>query len=199
MSDPSEKGKPALTAAELKKLRGELWIIVPFFLFALYLFAGSFRYKFEASTVPMIIGIGTAILTGMRLFYIFFPQFRIGEFKETGLAGGFDHMKEEIEEETLKGRIEEPEAKTVAFADEKKAFICIIGCFVVFLLLGYIVGTFFVIVGTSYYYGYKDKAPLLISLVSLYLVVYVVLYKLLDAPADFGLLLEPILRSLNLL
>jgi hypothetical protein len=56
-----------------------------------------------------------------------------------------------------------------------------------------------VIVGTSYYYGYKDKAPLLISLVSLYLVVYVVLYKLLDAPADFGLLLEPILRSLNLL
>ena len=199
MSTPSEKGKSASTAAEAKELRGELWIIVPFFLFALYLFAGSFRYKFEASTVPMFIGLATAILTGMRLCYIFYPQFRIGEFKETGLAGEFDHMKEEIEEETLKGRTEETETKKVTFADEKKAFICIIGCFAVFLLLGYIVGTFFVIVGSSYYYGYKDKVPLLISLASLYLIVYVVLYKLLEAPADFGLLLEPILRSLNIL
>jgi hypothetical protein len=199
MGTPLVKGKPGLSADERNKLRGELWIIIPFFLFSLYLFAGSFRYKFEASTVPMIIGLGTAILTGMRLVYIFFPQFRIGEFKETGLAGEFDHMKEEIEEKTMKGRLEEPETKKLAFADEKKAFICIIGCFVAFLLLGYIVGTFFVIVGSSYYYGYKDKGPLLISVVSLYLIVYVVLYKLLDAPADFGLLLEPILRSLNLL
>lgn len=199
MGTPSEKGKTVLTAEELKELRGELWIIIPFFLFALYLSAGSFRYKFEASTVPMIIGAGTAILTGMRLFYIFFPQFRIGEFKEAGLAGEFDHMKEEIEAETLKGRLEEPEKKEITFADEKKAFIALIGCFVTFLLLGYLVGTFFVIVGASYYYGYKEKVPILITLVSLYLVVYIVLYKLLDAPADFGLLLEPILNSLNLL
>ncbi len=199
MGTPSVKEKNGLSADERNKLRGELWIIIPFFLFSLYLFGGSFRYKFEASTVPMIIGLGTAILTGMRLFYILYPQFRIGEFKEAGLAGEFDHMKEEIEQETLKGRTEEPAPKEVAFVDEKKAFICIIGCFVVFLLLGYIVGTFFVIVGSSYYYNYKDKVPLLISLASLYLIVYVVLYKLLDAPADFGLLLEPILRSLNLL
>jgi len=199
MGTPSEKGKTQLTSEERNELRGELWIIIPFFLFSLYMFAGSFRYKFEARTVPMIIGAGTAILTGMRLLYIFFPQFRIGEFKEAGLAGEFDHMKEEIEAETLKGRLAEPEKKETTFADEKKAFIALIGCFAAFLLLGYMVGTFFVIVGTSYYYGFKDKVQLSISLASMYLIVYVVLYKLLDAPVDFGLLLEPILKSFNLL
>lgn len=199
MAAPSEKGKTVLTEEERKELRGELWIIVPFFLFALYLCLGSFRYKFEASTVPLVIGALTVIMTGMRLFYIFYPHFGIGEFKEGGLAGEFDHMVEEIEEETLKGRIEEPEKKKVTFADEKKAFTAIIGCFIVFLLVGYIVGTFFVVVGTSYYYGYKDKGPLLITLASLYLVVYIVLYKLLEAPADFGILLEPILKSFDLL
>lgn len=199
MATPSEKGKAQLTSGERNELRGELWIIIPFFIFALYLCLGSFRYKFEASTVPMIIGAGTAILTGMRLLYIFYPQLRIGEFKETGLAGEFDHMKDEIEEEALKGRLVEEEKKEVTFADERKAFVTLIGCFLSFLLFGYIVGTFFVVVGSSYYYGYKDKVPLLISLGSLYFVVYIVLYKLLDAPASFGILLEPILKSFDLL
>ncbi len=69
----------------------------------------------------------------------------------------------------------------------------------IFLLLGYIVGTFFVVVGTSYYYGFRNKTQIAISLASMYLVVYIVLYKLLEAPADFGLLLDPILQSFNLL
>lgn len=199
MSTPSGKEKSTFTREELKKLRGELWIILPFFIFSVYVFAGSFQYKFEARTVPLIIGAGTAILTAMRLLYIFFPHLGIGEFKEGGLGGEFDQMKDEIEEEALKGRIEEPEGKKITFADEKKAFIALIGSFLIFLLLGYIVGTFFVVVGTSYYYGFRNKTQIAISLASMYLVVYIVLYKLLEAPADFGLLLDPILQSFNLL
>jgi len=37
----------------------------------------------------------------------------------------------------------------------------------------------------------------LVSLVSLYIIVYGILYKMLGAPADYGVLLEPILKSLG--
>lgn len=199
MDKASEKEKPELSKKELKKLRGELWIVLPFFIFALYIFLGSFRYKLEARTVPMFIGFLTIILSGMRLFHIIFPKSKIGQFKEAGLAGEFDSIKEEIEEETLKGKYEEAPAKEITFREEKKAFYALIGSFVAFLLFGYLVATFFVIVGTSYYYGYKEKVKILISLVSMYLLCYLVLYKLLGAPADFGVLLEPILNSLKLI
>jgi hypothetical protein len=199
MVDADKGKKPEIGGKELKKLREELWIILPFFIVSLYFFLGSFRYKVEASTVPMLIGAATALLSGMRLFHIIFPRSRIGQFKDAGLAGEFDTLKEEIEEETLKGKYEEAPAKEVTFQDEKKAFIALLGCFISFFLFGYLVGFFFVIVGTSYYYGYKKLWPILISVLSMFLITYVVLYKLLDAPEDYGVLLEPILKALRLI
>ncbi len=199
MKGNSKAERPELRAKEVKDLREELWIILPFFIFTIYIFFGSFRYKFEARTVPMLIGFVTMVLSGMRLFHIIFPKSKIGLFKEAGLAGEFDTIKDKIEEETLKGKYEEAPTKEITFRDEGKAFLALIGCFVAFLLFGYLVAIFFVIVGTSYYYGYKEKVKIFISLVAMYLICYLVLYKLLGAPEDFGILLGPILSSLDLI
>lgn len=193
------KEKAGLTVKELKKLRNELWVVAPFFLASLVFFLGSFQFKRGAGAVPMAVGAVTAILTGMRLYHIIFPRSRIGEFREEGLAGEFDHIREEIEAEALKGPHEEPKGREVAFADERKAFIGLIGCFFIYLLLGYIVGSFVVILACSYYYGYKEKFPIILTLVSLFIVIYLVLYKILEAPSDFGMLLEPLLNRLNLI
>ncbi len=198
-TDPSPK--------ELEKLRGELWIILPFFAFTLFMFLGSVQYKFEAAVVPMFIGFAILVLSGIRLFHIIFPKSKIGDFKEAGLAGEFDSIKDQIEEEIQKRQMGEPvqqitqdePAKQITFREEKKAFIALLFCFGAVLLFGYLVGAFFVIVGTCYYYRFKKKWKLLITLVSMYFIIYVCLYKSLGAPADFGLLLQPILESLNLL
>lgn len=106
---------------------------------------GSFQYKLEARDA-LLIGLLTAILSGMRLLHIIFPKSKIGQLKEAGLAGEFDNRREKIKEEVLKDFREEPVQK-IAFSDEVKAFIGLIGCFAVFLLFGYIVGTFFAIAG----------------------------------------------------
>jgi hypothetical protein len=187
------------TGKDLKELRNELWVVVPFFLAAVGFFLGSFTFKRGAGGVPMVVGFLTLVMAGMRLYHIIRPQSKIGEFNEAGLAGEFDHIKEEIEEETLKGHYEEPKGKVVTVVDEKKAFIGAIGSFLAFLLFGYIVGGFVVIVGASYYYGYKEKLPIAIVMASLFLIVYVLLYKLLEAPGDFGFLLDPILKSFDLI
>ncbi|MFB3887420.1 MAG: hypothetical protein ACE144_19540 [Thermodesulfobacteriota bacterium] len=207
MSKVAETRRADPSPKELEKLRGELWIILPFFAFTLFIFLGSFQYKFEAAIVPMFVGAGMLILAGSRLFHIIFPKSRIGEFKESGLAGEFDSIKDQIEEELQKRqedkmveqiRVEEP-AKPITFREERKAFFSLLFCFGVVLLLGYLVGGFFVIVGTCYYYGFKKKKKILIALVSMYFIIYVCLYKLLGAPTDFGILLQPILESLNVL
>jgi len=197
VEDKSQKEMIA-GGAKLSDLMDELWIILPFFVFSLFVFLGSFQYKTEASTVPMIIGFITTVLTGMRLVHIAFPMSKIGEFKEAGLADDFDSMKDRIGREALKGHYEEETIK-VTFRDEKKAFIALIGCFVIFLLLGYMVGILFVIIGSSYFYGYKNKGSILVSLITMYFIVYVLLYRLLDAPLDFGLVLGPILQYFDLL
>jgi hypothetical protein len=199
MSVTSDEKVSDLAPKEQKKLRGELFVLVPGLIFALTLFAGSFQMEFDAGAVPMLIGLGTAILIGMRIFHVLFPKSKIGAFKEAGLGGDFDRLKDEIEEETLKGKYEEKPARKITFRTEIKAFGALIGSSLSFILFGYLVGIFFVIVGTSYYYGYRYKGHILISLVSMYIIVYVILYKMLEAPADYGLLLEPILRSLGLI
>ncbi len=199
MGDKDTEKRQDLSPKELKKLREELWIILPFFIVSVYFFLGSFHYKVQARTVPLLIGAGTALLSGMRLFHILFPKSKIGQFREAGLAGEFDNLKEGIEEETLKGKYEEAPAKQISFRDERKAFFALIGSFFAFLLFGYMVGLFFVIIGTSYYYGYKKPLPIFVSLASMFFIVYVILYKILDAPMDYGILLDPILKSLNLI
>jgi len=196
-SDPMAK-KSNLSTKELKKLRGELVVILPIFLFCLYIFIGSFQFKPGARDVPMLIGLLTVILSGMRLFHIIFPKSKIGRFKEAGLAGEFDSKREKIKEEVLK-EYEEESSQEITFRDEWKAFIGLIGCFATFLLFGYIVGTFFAIAGSYYYYGLRKTGILLITLVSMYIIIYLLLYKLLEAPADFGLVLEPILMSLGII
>jgi len=197
MVDTDKTKKKEISARELKNLREEMYIILPFFIVSLYFFFGSFRYKLETRMVPMLIGAATAILSGMRLFHIMFPKSKIGQFKEAGLAGEFDTMKEEIEEETLREKYGKEPSKQITSQDEKKAFYAVIGCFLAFLLFGYLVGMFFVIIGTSYYYGYKKPLPVFICLVFVFLIVYVVLYKILGAPMNFGLVLGPILKSLH--
>ena len=206
MSNDFDTKNSSPNLKDLKKLRGELWIILPFFVFTLYIFLGSFRYKFESAVVPMVISFATVVLAGMRLFHIIFPKSKIGDFKEAGLAGEFESIKDQIEEELVKKSeeestkqitVEEP-AKQITFREEKKAFIALLFCFVSVLLFGYLVGTFFVIVGTCYYYRFRKIWKLFITLASMYFITYVCLYKLLGAPADFGLLLQPILESLNL-
>lgn len=200
MSKQPKIKRGELSIKELKELRGEFWVIPPFFIFALIIFLGSFLYKFEAAMVPMFIGAVAVILAGMRFFHILFPKSRIGEFKETGLAGEFDSIEKKIKEETLKGKYdEEEEKKPLTFREEKKAFLALMSCFVVFLFFGYLVGIFFTIVGTSYYYGFKKKGPLLISLIAMYIIVYILLIKLLGGPMFFGLVLEPILESFDLI
>ncbi len=197
MMNSSEKRKRDLSAKEIKDLRRELVVILPFFLFSLYIFLASLPHKFEVKAVPMIIGAITTLLTGMRLFHIIFPRSKIGQFKGASLSREFDGLKEEIEEETLKGK-EEP-AKEITFRDERKAFIGLIGSFAAFLLFGYMVGMFFVIVGISYYYGHKKKGQVFISLLAMYVICYLIIYKALEAPIDYGLVLEPILKLLHLI
>ncbi len=207
MSEDVRTKRPDPSPKELERLRGELWIILPFFAFTLYMFLGSFQYKFEAAVVPMFIGFAILVLSGIRLFHIIFPKSKIGDFKEAGLAGEFDSIKDQIEEEIQKRQMEESgeritkEGPTsqITFREEKKAFAALLFCFACVLLFGYLVGAFFVIVGTCYYYGFKKKGKLLITLASMYFIIYVCLYKLLGAPADFGLLLQPILESLHLI
>lgn len=198
MSYPSDEKIPDLDSKERRKLIGELWVLLPGFVFALTLFGGSFQMEFDAGAVPMLLGVGTAILIGMRIFHVFFPDSKIGAFKEAGLSGEFDRIKDEIEEERLKNKVPEDQAKKkIPFRTELKAMVALIGSSLAFILFGYMVGIFFVIVGTSYYYGYRNKVQILVSLVSLYIIVYGILYKMLGAPADYGVLLEPILKSLG--
>jgi hypothetical protein len=194
-NDPMAK-KPDLSSKELEKLRGELVVILPIFLFSLYILIGSFQFKPGARDVPMLIGLLTVILSGMRLFHIIFPASKIGRFKEAGLAGEFDSKRAKIKAEVLK-EYEEESSQEITFRDEWKAFIGLAWCFAAFLLLGYIVGTFFAIAGSYYFYGLRKTRDLLITLISMYLIIYLLLYKLLEAPADYGLVLEPILILLG--
>lgn len=195
----NEQGNVDSAGKNLKELRDELWIVVPFFLIALGFFLGSFSLSWAAGGVPMLVGLATTIIMGIRLFHIIFPQSKIGEFTEAGLAGEFDHIQEEIEEETLKGHYEEPKGKAVTVADEKKAFFGAIISFLIVVLFGYIIGSMVLIVALSYYYGYKEKLPIAVVVASFFLIVFVILYKLMDGPAHFGLVLKPILKSLDLL
>jgi len=184
---------------ETNKSRGELIVVVPFFVFSLSILLASLGYRQEASLVPMLSGSAGLVLSGMRLVYLFFPQYGIGEFKQGGLAKEFDDIKDDIVE-GLKLEIHDDEqVEEVSWEDEKKAFLYLIGCFSIFLLFGYLVGVFFVIVGCCLYYDYKHWTAMVVSLVSMYLIVYLILYKLLGAPADFGLLLGPILRSYRII
>ena len=191
-----------LSSKEKKKLRNELWVVIPFLITSLFFFVESFNYKFQARILPMLVGFVMTLVTAMRLLYIFFPhnRLRIGEFKEGGLAEEFDEVKENIEEELVKGNLKKgAPRREITSRDERKAFIPLIACFFAFLLFGYLVGVFIAIVGVSFYYGYRERWPLITSLISMYLIVYVILYRLLGAPEDFGLLLEPVLRSFHLI
>jgi hypothetical protein len=194
-------GGSKISSREKQKLRNELWVVIPFFLTSIFFFVQSFEYTFRARILPMLVGLILAIATGMRLLYIFLPTHRLklGEFKEGGLAGEFDDVKESIEKEVFKEGLRREVSREITVRDERKAFGALIGSFLAFLLFGYLVGVFVAIVGVSFYYGYREKLPLVTSLISMYFVVYVILYKLLGAPEDFGLLLDPILRSLNLI
>ncbi len=183
---------------ELKNLREELFIIVPFLIFSLIIFLGSFSYKFESRTVPMLIGALAMLLSGMRLFHIIFPKSKIGSFGEAGIAGEFDNMMEEIEGEVLKGHYEEP-SKPITFLEEKKAIIALVVGSLILFFFGYFIGGFFLIVGTSYYYGYKEKLPLLLSLITMFIIVYILLIVVLDSPMYHGVVLEPILRAFDLI
>jgi hypothetical protein len=198
----NENGKKiSLSSKGIRDLRMELFVVLPFFLMCLIFFIGSLQYKKGAGILPMLASATTGILTGMRLFHIIFPKSKIGEFKEAGLAGEFDHIKEKIEEDTLlkKDHYEKPKEREITFQDEKKAFLGAIGCFVAYLLFGYIVGCFLVIIGGCYYYGYKSKLPIAVVLVSMFIIVYVILHKMFEAPADFGILLGPVLKSLHMI
>src|SRR4030042_2596407 len=155
---------------ELKDLREELYIIIPFFIFALILFLGSFQYRFESRTVPMLIGALGTLLSGMRLFHIIFPKSKIGRFGEAGLAGDFDTLREEMEKETLKGHYEET-SKPISFREERKAFIALLGGGLAVFFLGYFIGGLILIVGTSYYYGFKKKLQLFLTLVIMFSIV----------------------------
>lgn len=178
----------------INESHGELVVVVPFFIFSIAILLASTGYQREASLVPVLSGTIALILSGMRLIYILFPRYGIGEFKQGGLAKEFDDIKDGIVEEMHLESHNDEQAEEISFQDEKKAFIYLIGCFVVFLLFGYLVGLLFVIMGCCYYYNYKDWALIIVSLVSMYVIVYLILYKLLGAPSDFGLLLGAILE-----
>jgi hypothetical protein len=194
MAEPDE------TEKKRRALDPEFWIVLLFLLFAGFIFLGCFRYKPDARMVPLLIGCGTTILAGMRFYHILHPKSKIGRFKKDSISFEFDAMQKRIESEVLKGTSEiTPKEKAVTPRKEKKAVIALVICAAAFLLLGYLVGTFFAIVGSSYYVGFRKKRQLFISLVSMYFIIYVILFRIMGAPEDYGLLLEPILKSLNLI
>ena len=145
----------------------------------------------------MLIGAFAILLSAMRLFHIIFPKSKIGRFGEAGLAGDFDTLREEIEKETLKGHYEET-SKPISYREEKKALVALLGGGLAVFFLGYFIGGLILIVGTSYYYGFKKKLPLFITIVMMFLIVYVLLIKVLDSPMYQGVLLERVLRFFNL-
>jgi len=194
MEEIAKTKHPETEDKETESSRGELIVVIPFFLFCLSILLGSLQYQIEASLVPLMSGSAGLILSGMRIIYLLFPQWGIGEFKQGGLAQEFDDIKDDIAEERNLQNYAEEQAETITFQAEKKAFLYLVGCFAAFVLMGYLVGLFCAVVGCSYYYHYRDKWPIIISLASLYVIVYVILNKLLDAPAYYGLLLEPVLR-----
>lgn len=201
MDKTPETQERELNAMGTKDLRQELWIILPIFVISACMFVGSFQYRFEAASVPMFVGAIAVLLSGMRFFHILFPRSRIGAFKEESLGSEFDSLKKKIEDD-LQVVEEEGPAAQITFRKEKKAFIGLFGCFVAFFLFGYLVGTFLVVVGASYYYGFKKKGPILISLVTMYVIVYVTLYKIMGAPSYYGLvgrMLKPVLKSLHMI
>lgn len=184
---------------ELKKLRGELWIILPFVVASGYFFLGSFRYKPEAATVPMVMGFATFLLVALRLFHILVPTSRIGQFREAGLAGEFDHLKDEIEEETLKGKHEEAPSRKITGRDERKAFLALGLSTLAFVLFGYAVGGVLVVITTARYYGYRRWGPILASAASVFVLLYVILHRLFGAEMSWGALLGPLLTALDLI
>ncbi len=196
-----DSGKEPSTFSEndRKKLRNELWVVVPFLVMAMGFFLGSFSFKKAAADVPCVIGGITTVLLAMRLYHIIFPHSRIGAFKEAGLGGEFDHLKDKFKEEKLKGRGQKAARKTITAADEKKAFLGLIGCFLFYLLFGYLIGCFLAVIFGCYYYGYKEKLPIAIILASFFVIVIVLLHNIMDAPEDFGLLLTPLLEKFELI
>ncbi|MFB3887792.1 MAG: hypothetical protein ACE144_21440 [Thermodesulfobacteriota bacterium] len=201
MDQASETDRFRSGTKEVRELREELWILLPIFLLSAVLFIGSFSYRFEAAMVPIFMGAIALLFSGMRLFHVLFPRSKIGEFKEEGLGGEFETLKQKIKDDLhiAHGKETTPE---MAFGKEAKAFAGLLGCFLVFFLLGYLVGTFFVIVGASYYYGFKKKGTILISLIIMYSIVYGILYELMEAPLDYGVVghwMKPILKSFHLL
>lgn len=198
MTDASAGTRSASGSMERRRLRGELLIVLPFFLTSLYFFLGSFRYKHDAAIVPMLVGAATAVVTGLRLFHLVVPTSRIGRFQDAGLAGEFDRMKEDIEEEALAGRVDEGPARSITFRDERKAFLALLGACLSCVFFGYVAGMFVTVVGTARAYGYRKKGPLVVTVSSLFVVLYFVLIRLLEAPPSFGLVLTPLLAALGL-
>ena len=194
MEEITKTTQPKTEGNQVGSARGELVVVVPFFLFCLCILLGSLQYHIEASLVPIMSGSLGLILSGMRILYLLFPRWGIGAFKQGGLAQEFDDIKDDIKEERNLKNDADDQTDTITFRDEKKAFLYLVGSFAAFVLLGYLIGIFCAVVGCGYYYRYRDKWPIIISLASLYLIVYVLLNKLLEAPAYHGLLLEPVLR-----
>jgi len=176
------------------KLNGELVVVAAYFIFSGIILIACFGYEKEAIAVPVLCGSIGFVLSGMRLIYLLFPQLKLGEFKHGGLAAEFDSLKEGIQKDLHLRIPPEETSKSKSSQEEIKAFIYLTVCFISFLLFGYLVGTFLVILACCLFYNYKQWRVILISLISLYLIIYVLLYKLLEAPAFYGLLLEPLMQ-----
>ncbi|MEI9477109.1 MAG: tripartite tricarboxylate transporter TctB family protein [Deltaproteobacteria bacterium] len=192
-----QRGQKQFDAKKRTKLLGELSVIVPFLSFSLFIFVVSLQYKFGAKIVPLIISGAASILAGLRFIHILFPDSGLGRFEQQSLVSQFDGIQKSIEEDLQKSNSEEEHVKPINFRDEIKACVGLIGSFLAFLFFGYLVGTFIAIAGISTLYGYRKKLVILLILISVYFIVYVLLFRLLDGPMYSGLLLSRLLKALG--
>ena len=107
MDQASEADRSQSSTKEVRDLREELWILLPIFLISTVIFVGSFIYRFEAAMVPMFMGAIAVLLSAMRLFHVLFPRSKIGEFKEEGIGGEFDALKQKIKDDLHMAREKE--------------------------------------------------------------------------------------------
>lgn len=186
----NENQSHELTAKKGKGGSGELLVLMPFFIFSALIFFGSFNYKFEARAVPMFIGLVTMLLSGARVLSIL----RGRSTKEmVGIGGDFDKIKDDLRTEFLEGRIQE-EKKRITWRDEVRGYVLLVMNFLSIFLFGFWIGIFLGFIGSARLYRFKQYKSIFWMILSAYLFVYVICYRLMGFPLYKGVVLEWIWR-----
>jgi len=182
----TEDAQHKLSVKREKRRSGELLVLIHFFIFSMFIFWGSFSYKFEARAVPMFIGFITMILSGARLFTVILKR---SPKEMVGIGGDFDKIKDELQAELFEDRIQEEE-KEITWRDEIKGFLLLAMNFLSIFLFGYWIGIFLAFTGSAWLYRFKEIKSIFWMLLSAYIFGYLICYKMMGFQLYKGILLE---------